>query len=85
MLQILYKLKSNRLFEKNSGRACPEDEALAVQHLHLCCENRLLCVAGATHLILFKFNQQDTALECPVGHDCLCLLQPPPNLTPVRI
>ncbi|XP_076058253.1 syntaxin-binding protein tomosyn isoform X2 [Oratosquilla oratoria] len=66
-LQVLYKLKTAKVFEKPRTRSIDGDEdPFAIQHISLCPESRLLCVAGATvHLILFKYCKQETYSEVP--------------------
>ncbi|KAK7471573.1 hypothetical protein BaRGS_00035801 [Batillaria attramentaria] len=63
-LQILYKLKTAKMFEKpkRSGEGQDEDP-FAIQMIYLCPESRLLCVAGATHVMLFRFSKQENNLE----------------------
>lgn len=66
-LQVLYKLKTAKVFEKPRTRSIDGDEdPFAIQHIFLCPESRLLCVAGATaHVILFKYSKQETTGEVP--------------------
>ncbi|XP_071549213.1 syntaxin-binding protein 5 isoform X3 [Panulirus ornatus] len=66
-LQILYKLKTAKVFEKPRTRSIDGDEdPFAIQHIFLCPESRLLCVAGATaHVILFKYSKQENVAEIP--------------------
>lgn len=65
-LQILYKLKSAKVFEKPrtknaEGSGAPEDDPFAVQLISLCPESRKLCIAGASaHVILFKFKKLES-------------------------
>lgn len=68
-LQILYKLKTAKVFEKPRTRSIDgEEDPFAIQHLSLCAESRLLCVAGATaHVLLFRFSKQETTAEIPVS------------------
>ncbi|XP_069195233.1 syntaxin-binding protein 5 isoform X2 [Procambarus clarkii] len=64
-LQVLYKLKTAKVFEKPKTRSIDGDEdPFAIQHIFLCPESRFLCVAGATsHVILFKYSKQETVAE----------------------
>lgn len=68
MLQVLYKLKTAKIFEKPKmkGTDGQDDDPLAIYHIFLCLESRTLCVAGATHLILFKFSKQEMNVEVTV-------------------
>ncbi|KAK6620679.1 hypothetical protein RUM43_010974 [Polyplax serrata] len=79
-LQILYKLKSAKVFEKPrtknaEGSGAPEDDPFAVQLISLCPESRKLCIAGASaHVILFKFKKLESTsathvLEIPISSD----------------
>lgn len=61
-LQVLYKLKTAKIFEKPKKES-QDDDPFAVYLIHLCPESRILCVAGATHLILFKFSKQEVSTE----------------------
>ncbi|XP_067638462.1 syntaxin-binding protein 5 isoform X2 [Eurosta solidaginis] len=65
-LQILYKLKTAKVFEKpkNSPPDSGIENPLAVQHIHLCSESRRLCVAGSVgHVMLFKFRKAEVTSE----------------------
>ena len=71
-LQVLYKLKTAKVFERHKCRKPdPEDDPFAIQHIHLCMESRLLVVAGLTHCILFHFTKQETACEVSVSYDVI--------------
>ncbi|XP_052086784.1 syntaxin-binding protein 5-like isoform X1 [Mytilus californianus] len=61
-LQVLYKLKTAKIFEKPKKES-QDDDPFAVYLIHLCPESRILCLAGATHLILFKFSKQEVSTE----------------------
>ncbi|XP_039961588.1 syntaxin-binding protein 5 isoform X2 [Bactrocera tryoni] len=65
-LQILYKLKTAKVFEKpkNSHSDSGNDNPLAIQHIYLCSESRRLCVAGAMgQVMLFKFRKVESTSE----------------------
>lgn len=65
-LQILYKLKTAKIFERPRTRSMDgsDDDPLAVQMISLCAESRRLCVAGASgHVILFKFRKAESVSE----------------------
>lgn len=76
-LQILYKLKTAKIFERPRTRSMDgnDDDPLAIQMISLCPESRRLCVAGASgHVILFKFRKSESvseflALEIPIYFD----------------
>lgn len=65
-LQVLYKLKTAKIFERPRARSMDgsDDDPLAVQIISLCAESRRLCVAGASgHVILFKFRKTESTAE----------------------
>ncbi|KAF2366161.1 Lethal giant larvaeue 2 [Trinorchestia longiramus] len=68
-LQVLYKLKTVKVFEKDKtrgGDGSNDEDPFAIQHISMCPESRLLCVAGASsHLILYKYCKQETSSEIP--------------------
>ena len=69
-LQVLYKLKTAKIFEKPKKES-QDDDPFAVYLIHLCPESRIMCVAGATHLILFKFSKQEVSTEISVSNICV--------------
>jgi len=70
-LQILYKLKTAKLFDATKCRTADgADSIFAVNVMHFCVESRLLCVAGSEHVLLFKFSKQENVIDCLV---CLIL------------
>ncbi|XP_052807646.1 syntaxin-binding protein 5-like isoform X3 [Mya arenaria] len=66
-LQVLYKLKTAKLFEKPKNRVLEgqEDDPFAIYMIYLDQESRLLTLAGATHVMLFKFSKSEATLEVP--------------------
>ncbi|XP_054731431.1 syntaxin-binding protein 5 isoform X4 [Anastrepha obliqua] len=76
-LQILYKLKTAKVFErpKNPHPDSGIDNPLAIQHIYLCSESRRLCVAGAVgQVMLFKFRKGEStsevlSLEIPILYE----------------
>ncbi|XP_013166003.1 PREDICTED: syntaxin-binding protein 5 isoform X2 [Papilio xuthus] len=74
-LQILYKLKCSKVFERRGG--WEEEGALSIQQVALCAESRRLSVAlPHGHVVLFKFRKTETTaethvLEIPVITDTL--------------
>ncbi|KAL8621917.1 hypothetical protein ACOMHN_046121 [Nucella lapillus] len=65
-LQILYKLKTAKIFDKpKRGSESQDDDPFAIQIIFLCPESRRLCVAGASHVMLFRFCKQELTLEVP--------------------
>ncbi|RZC34001.1 syntaxin-binding protein 5 [Asbolus verrucosus] len=75
-LQVLYKLKTAKIFEKQKSRSLDnEDDPFAIEIISLCPESRKLCVAGASsHVILFTYkksesNDEVTVLEIPIVYE----------------
>ena len=80
-LQLLYKLKTNKVFEKPSSSSMRarwrsksgtdgsrgQDDPFAVEHIYFCVDSRLLCVAGQDHVTLFRFSKQEVVTECSVS------------------
>ncbi|XP_028848133.1 syntaxin-binding protein 5-like isoform X21 [Denticeps clupeoides] len=65
-LQMLYKLKTSKVFEKpkavegGRGAELGEEDPYAVQMLSWCPHSRLLCVVGiSANLILYRFSKHD--------------------------
>lgn len=76
MLQVLYKLKTSKVFEKSRGRnGETDDDPFAIEIISLCPESRKLCVAGASsYVILFTYkktesNEEITVLEVPIIYE----------------
>nr|XP_057912822.1 syntaxin-binding protein 5 isoform X3 [Doryrhamphus excisus] len=71
MLQVLYKLKTAKVFERARGKEdkanadIVEEDPFAIQTLCWCPESRMLCVAGVSaHIIVYRFSKQEvTAAE----------------------
>jgi syntaxin-binding protein 5 len=78
-LQVLYKLKTAKLFEKprvkaNASESSQEmnsqenDDPFAIEQVVFSPDTRHLCIAGASsHVILFRFNKQETHSDLPVS------------------
>ncbi|XP_063954729.1 syntaxin-binding protein 5-like isoform X5 [Lytechinus pictus] len=68
MLQVLYKLKTAKVFEKakQAKTLDGDDDPFAIQLVKLCSESRMLCVAGASgHLLLYRFSKMEASTELP--------------------
>lgn len=68
MLQVLYKLKTAKVFERARGKEekanadIVDEDPFAIQMLCWCPESRMLCVAGVSaHVIVYRFSKQDVA------------------------
>lgn len=70
MLQLLYKLKTAKVFERPRGKEdkanadIVEEDPFAIQTLCWCPESRMLCVAGVSaHIIVYRFSKQEVTTE----------------------
>ncbi|XP_011698609.1 PREDICTED: syntaxin-binding protein 5 isoform X3 [Wasmannia auropunctata] len=72
-LQVLYKLKTAKLFEKTRTRSIDnEEDPLAIQLIFLCPESRKLAIAGSgKHVVLFKFKKAESMSEVVTLEICL--------------
>lgn len=68
-LQVLYKVKTAKMFEKPKNKVLDgqEDDPFAIYMIYLDQESRLLTLAGATHVMVFKFSKQEATTEVPVS------------------
>jgi hypothetical protein len=70
-LQVLYKLKTAKVFEKPRTRSVDDmdDDPFAVQLISLCPESRKLAVVGASsYVIIFKFRKLESPSETSVSN-----------------
>lgn len=67
-LQVLYKLKTAKVFEKPKSKSPDnEDDPFAIQIISLCPESRKLCVAGSSsQVILFTYKKTESNSEITV-------------------
>ncbi|XP_043999735.1 syntaxin-binding protein 5 isoform X8 [Gambusia affinis] len=70
MLQVLYKLKTAKVFERARGKEekpstdIVDEDPFAIQTLFWCPESRMLCVAGVSaHVIIYRFSKQEATTE----------------------
>ncbi|XP_054894246.1 syntaxin-binding protein 5 isoform X3 [Poeciliopsis prolifica] len=70
MLQVLYKLKTAKMFERARGKEekpssdIVDEDPFAIQTLFWCPESRMLCVAGVSaHVIIYRFSKQEVTTE----------------------
>jgi len=72
-LQMLYKLKTSKVFEKpkpGEGRAAElvEEDPFAVQMVSWCPQSRIFCVVGiSAHIILYRFSKNDANTQIVVS------------------
>ncbi|XP_051997858.1 syntaxin-binding protein 5-like isoform X8 [Xyrauchen texanus] len=87
-LQMLYKLKTSKVFEKpktgevGRGAELVEDDPFAIQMISWCPQSRIFCVVGiSTHVILYRFSKHDanttiTSLEVRLQCDMEDVISP---------
>ncbi|XP_017331856.1 syntaxin-binding protein 5 isoform X2 [Ictalurus punctatus] len=70
MLQVLYKLKTAKVFEKARNKEekpstdIVDEDPFAIQSLSWCPESRMLCVAGVSaHVVVYRFSKQEITTE----------------------
>ncbi|XP_046712459.1 syntaxin-binding protein 5 isoform X4 [Silurus meridionalis] len=70
MLQVLYKLKTAKVFEKARNKEekpstdIVDEDPFAIQSLSWCPESRMLCVAGVSaHVLVYRFSKQEVTTE----------------------
>ncbi|KAL1770075.1 syntaxin-binding protein 5 isoform X3 [Sigmodon hispidus] len=69
-LQVLYKLKTSKVFEKSRNKDdrpntdIVDEDPYAIQIISWCPESRMLCIAGVSaHVIIYRFSKQDVVTE----------------------
>ncbi|XP_072369813.1 syntaxin-binding protein 5-like isoform X5 [Scyliorhinus torazame] len=69
-LQVLYKLKTSKVFEKQKVKDAKqiaeivEEDPYAIQMISWCPESRIFCVAGiSAHVIVYKFSKHEVTAE----------------------
>ncbi|KAM3856202.1 syntaxin-binding protein 5 isoform 4-T4 [Vipera latastei] len=69
-LQVLYKLKTAKVFEKSRNKEdrpstdIVDEDPYAIQIISWCPESRMLCVAGVSaHVIVYRFSKQEITTE----------------------
>ncbi|XP_062536379.1 syntaxin-binding protein 5 isoform X4 [Armigeres subalbatus] len=76
-LQVLYKLKTSKIFEKFRVRSMDvsDDDPLSISAIALCAESRKLCIStNSGHVALFKFKRAESTgdiavLEIPISYE----------------
>lgn len=76
-LQVLYKLKTSKIFEKSRVRSMDvtDDDPLSISAIALCAESRKLCIStNSGHVALFKFRRAESTgdiavLEIPISYE----------------
>ncbi|XP_069625270.1 syntaxin-binding protein 5 isoform X5 [Ranitomeya imitator] len=69
-LQMLYKLKTAKVFEKSRNKEdkpstdIVDEDPYAIQMISWCPESRILCVAGVSaHVIIYRFSKQEVTAD----------------------
>ncbi|XP_064147984.1 syntaxin-binding protein 5 isoform X5 [Loxodonta africana] len=69
-LQVLYKLKTSKVFEKSRNKEdrpntdIVDEDPYAIQIISWCPESRMLCVAGVSaHVLIYRFSKQEVITE----------------------
>ncbi|XP_049759137.1 syntaxin-binding protein 5 isoform X3 [Elephas maximus indicus] len=69
-LQVLYKLKTAKVFEKSRNKEdrpntdIVDEDPYAIQIISWCPESRMLCVAGVSaHVLIYRFSKQEVITE----------------------
>ncbi|XP_009687937.1 syntaxin-binding protein 5-like isoform X9 [Struthio camelus] len=93
-LQMLYKLKTSKVFEKQKlgeGKATAEiveEDPFAVQMMYWCPESRIFCVAGVSaYVIVYKFSKHEVnteiaSLEVRLQYEVEDIITPEPEIVP---
>lgn len=81
MLQVLYKLKTAKVFEKARGKEekasteIVDEDPFAIQLMAWCPESRMLGVAGVSaHVIIYRFSKLEIMTEVIQVKLCVCVL-----------
>ncbi|CAI5770249.1 syntaxin-binding protein 5 isoform X4 [Podarcis lilfordi] len=69
-LQVLYKLKTAKVFEKSKNKDdrpstdIVDEDPYAIQIISWCAESRMLCIAGVSaHVIVYRFSKQEITTD----------------------
>ncbi|XP_007450584.1 PREDICTED: syntaxin-binding protein 5-like [Lipotes vexillifer] len=93
-LQMLYKLKTSKVFEKQKvgegKQTCEivEEDPYAIQMIHWCPESRIFCVSGVSaYVIIYKFSRHEitteiVSLEVRLQCDIEDIITPEPETSP---
>ncbi|XP_029875554.1 syntaxin-binding protein 5-like isoform X6 [Aquila chrysaetos chrysaetos] len=93
-LQMLYKLKTSKVFEKQKqgeGKATAEiveEDPFAVQMIYWCPESRIFCVAGVSaYVVVYRFSKHEVnteiaSLEVRLQYEVEDIITPEPEIIP---
>lgn len=70
MLQVLYKLKTAKVFDRNRSKEdkgsmeVSDEDPFAIQIMAWCPESRMLCVAGVSaNVLIYRFSKLEVTTE----------------------
>lgn len=70
MLQVLYKLKTAKVFDRNRSKEdkgsmeVSDEDPFAIQIMAWCPESRMLCVAGVSaNILIYRFSKLEVTTE----------------------
>lgn len=70
MLQVLYKLKTAKIFDRNRSKEdkgsteVSDEDPFAIQIMAWCPESRMLCVSGVSaNVIIYRFSKLEVTTE----------------------
>uniref|UniRef100_UPI00398F552E syntaxin-binding protein 5-like isoform X3 n=1 Tax=Pristiophorus japonicus TaxID=55135 RepID=UPI00398F552E len=93
-LQVLYKLKTSKVFEKQKVKdgkqiaEIVEEDPYAIQMISWCPESRVFCVVGiSAHVIVYRFSKHEVtaeivALELRLQYEVEDIVTPEPESVP---
>ncbi|XP_063999459.1 syntaxin-binding protein 5-like isoform X7 [Pogoniulus pusillus] len=93
-LQMLYKLKTSKVFEKQKtgeGKATAEiveEDPFAIQMMYWCPESRIFCVAGVSaYVVVYRFSKHEVnteiaSLEVRLQYEVEDIITPEPETNP---
>lgn len=68
--QVLYKLKTTKVFERPKPRSIDEldEDPFAIDNVTFCLNSRVLAVAGSSgHVIVYNFKKNDASVDLSVS------------------
>ncbi|XP_062984489.1 syntaxin-binding protein 5-like [Elgaria multicarinata webbii] len=92
-LQMLYKLKTSKVFDKQRLEGKPtgenlEEDPFAIQLMYWCPESRIFCVAGGSaYVVVYRFSKHEvnteiSSLEVQLQSEIEDIISPEAEMTP---
>lgn len=82
MLQVLYKLKTAKVFDRNRSKEdkgsmeVSDEDPFAIQIMAWCPESRMLCVAGVSaNILIYRFSKLEVTTEVVQVGDALAVFK----------